>query len=291
MESARCKAFLAAVEHGSLSKAAEALNYTPSGVSQLVTAFEEELGFPLLLRSKKGVSLTPEGANLLPAVTAYLRQERRIYQLAAEVKGLDIGSITIAAYSSIATHWLPKVIASFSRDYPNIRITLLEGVRQEVKSWLFEGRADVGFLSGGDDIEPDYRWIPLAQDPMVAVLPKDHIYADADAYPLEHCRYENFIMPAMGKDDDVMETLGKYGIEPHIEFSTIESFSAYAMIAEGMGMSITNSLILEGWNFDVAKVPVSPAQSITLGIALHSIEHASPAVRKFVQYAVRQLKK
>lgn len=39
MESARCKAFLAAVEHGSLSKAAEALNYTPSGVSQLVTAF------------------------------------------------------------------------------------------------------------------------------------------------------------------------------------------------------------------------------------------------------------
>ena len=43
-------------------------------------------------------------------------------------------------------------------------------------------------------------------------------------------------------------------------------------------------------NFDIVKVPVEPAQSITLGIALHSIEHASPAVRKFVQYAVRQLK-
>ena len=125
---------------------------------------------------------------------------------------------------------------------------------------------------------------------MVAVLPLDHEYADKDSYPLERCRYEHFIMPAMGWDDDVMVMLGKYGIEPHIEFSTIESFSAYAMIAEGMGMSITNSLILEGMNFDIVKVPVAPAQSITLGIALHSIEHASPAVRKFVQYAVRQLK-
>lgn len=290
MESARCKAFLAAVASGSLSKAAEELNYTPSGVSQLVTALEEEFGFPLLKRSKKGVSLTPEGESLLPAVSAYIRQERRIYQLAAEVKGLDIGSITIAAYSSIATHWLPKVIANFRRDYPNIRIKLLEGVRQEVKTWLAEGRADIGFLSDGDDVESEYHWIPLGEDPMVAVLPLDHEYADKDSYPLERCRYEHFIMPAMGRDDDVMVMLGKYGIEPHIEFSTIESFSAYAMIAEGMGMSITNSLILEGMDFDIVKVPVEPAQSITLGIALHSIEHASPAVRKFVQYAVRQLK-
>ena len=170
MESARCKAFLAAVASGSLSKAAEELNYTPSGVSQLVTALEEEFGLPLLKRSKKGVSLTPEGESLLPAVSAYIRQERRIYQLAAEVKGLDIGSITIAAYSSIATHWLPKVIANFRRDYPNIRIKLLEGVRQEVKTWLAEGRADIGFLSDGDDVESEYRWIPLAEDPMVAVL-------------------------------------------------------------------------------------------------------------------------
>lgn len=290
MESARCKAFLAAVAGGSLSKAADELNYTPSGVSQLVSALEEELGFPLLKRSKKGVALTQEGETLLPAVSAYIRQERRIYQLAAEVKGLDIGSLTIAAYSSIATHWLPHVIAEFRRDYPNIRIKLLEGVRQEVKGWLADGRADIGFLSGWNDIEQEYRWIPLAQDPMVAVLPQDHEYAKAESYPLERCRYEHFIMPAMGWDDDVMEMLGKYGIEPHIEFSTIESFSAYAMIAEGMGMSITNSLILEGWNFDVAKVPVFPEQSITLGIALHSIEHASPAVRKFVQYAVRLLK-
>lgn len=50
METARGKAFVAAVETGSFSRAAERLGYTTSGVSQLVSALEQELGFPLLIR-------------------------------------------------------------------------------------------------------------------------------------------------------------------------------------------------------------------------------------------------
>lgn len=52
METARCRAFLAAAETGSFSKAAEALSYTPSGVNQLVTALEKELGFPVFRRTR-----------------------------------------------------------------------------------------------------------------------------------------------------------------------------------------------------------------------------------------------
>ena len=86
MESARCRAFLAAVETGSLSRAAERLSYTPSGVSQLVAALEQELGFPLLVRSNKGVHPTADGARLLPVVREYLFQEEQLYQEAAETR-------------------------------------------------------------------------------------------------------------------------------------------------------------------------------------------------------------
>lgn len=61
MESARCKAFVTAAETGSFSKAGEVLGYTPSGVSQLVTSLERELGLPLLGRNRKGVTLTENG--------------------------------------------------------------------------------------------------------------------------------------------------------------------------------------------------------------------------------------
>ena len=288
MESSRCKAFLAAAECGSLTRAAEKLNYTASGVSQLISAMESEFGFLLLKRTTRGVVLTAEGERMLPAVRAFLSQENRMHELAATINGLDIGLINIASYSSIATHWLPKVIADFKKKYPNININLMEGVRQEVLKWIEEGRADIGLLSGGDDI--DYDWIPLADDPMIAVLPKDHPLADAKEFPLDRCEQEEFIMPAMGKDEDVMKMLNKYDIVPNIVYSTNESFSAWALIENGLGISITNELLMHGWDCDVAKIPVSPPEKITLGMILPSVKHASPAVKRFVKYAVSELK-
>ncbi len=288
MESSRCKAFLAAAECGSLTRAAEKLNYTASGVSQLISAMESEFGFLLLRRTTRGVVLTAEGERMLPAVRAFLSQENRMHELAANINGLDIGLINIASYSSIATHWLPKVIAHFKKKYPNININLMEGVRQEVLKWIEEGRADIGLLSGGDDI--DYDWIPLADDPMIAVLPKDHPLADAKEFPLDRCEQEEFIMPAMGKDEDVMKMLNKYDIVPNIVYSTNESFSAWALIENGLGISITNELLMHGWDCDVAKIPVSPPEKITLGMILPSVKHASPAVKRFVKYAVSELK-
>lgn len=202
METSRCKAFIAAAETGSFSKAAELLSYTPSGVSQLVTALEADLGFALLRRTNKGVTVTSDGELLLPAIRELLNQEERIYQIAADTKGLLIGSVTIASYSSIATHWLPTVISRFQADYPQIKINLLEGIRQEVNKWLDDKTADIAFTSYKEPFP--YDWIPLTEDPMMAVLPPDHPYAGADSYPIELCRSEKLILPGFGHDDDAI---------------------------------------------------------------------------------------
>lgn len=289
METARCRAFLAAAETGSFSKAAEALSYTPSGVNQLVTALEKELGFPVFRRNTKGVTLTENGEMLLPAVREFLRQEDRIFELSAEMNGLLIGSVTIAAYSSIATHWLPAVISAFQQDYPQIRIRLMEGIWQEVSKWLDDRAADIGFLSYQEGMP--YEWIPLAEDPMLALLPKDHPLAGAEAYPLKECANDRFIMPALGCDDDVTALFAKNGIVPNVQFTTLESFSVMSMVEQGLGMSVMNQLITEKRICDVVKLPLDPPSQITLGIALHSKADISPAVRMFLKYAVRMLTK
>ena len=289
METARCRAFLAAAETGSFSKAAEALSYTPSGVNQLVTALEKELGFPVFRRNTKGVTLTENGEMLLPAVREFLRQEDRIFELSAEMNGLLIGSVTIAAYSSIATHWLPAVISAFQQDYPQIRIRLMEGIWQEVSKWLDDRAADIGFFSYQEGMP--YEWIPLAEDPMLALLPKDHPLAGAEAYPLKECANDRFIMPALGCDDDVTALFAKDGIVPTVQFTTLESSSVMHMVEQGLGMSVMNQLITEKRICDVVKLPLDPPSQITLGIALHSKADISPAVRMFLKYAVRMLTK
>lgn len=289
MESARCKAFMYAADTGSFTKAAERLNYTPSGVSQLVGALENETGLTLLRRTRKGVTLTPDGEILLPAVREFLEKENRIYELAAEVKGLLVGSVTIAAYSSISTHWLPEVIRDFEQNYPQIEIRLMEGIRQEVTRWLDEKKADIGFLSYQEPMP--YEWTPLDYDEMLAVLPKDHLYASKESYPLINCETDSFIMPALGRDDDVVSLFERNGIKLNIHFTTLENFATMAMIEKGLGMSVMNNLITEKWKCDIVKIPVDPPSRITLGLAVPSYKQASPAVKRFIKYAVERLKK
>lgn len=289
MESARCKAFMYAADTGSFTKAAERLNYTPSGVSQLVGALENETGLTLLRRTRKGVTLTSDGEILLPAVREFLEKENRIYELAAEVKGLLVGSVTIAAYSSISTHWLPEVIRDFEQDYPQIEIRLMEGIRQEVTRWLDEKKADIGFLSYQEPMP--YEWTPLDYDEMLVVLPKDHLYASKESYPLINCETDSFIMPALGRDDDVVSLFERNGIKLNIHFTTLENFATMAMIEKGLGMSVMNNLITEKWNCDIVKIPVDPPSRITLGLAVPSYKQASPAVKRFIKYAVERLKK
>ena len=272
MESARCKAFVTAAETGSFSKAGEVLGYTPSGVSQLVTSLERELGLPLLGRNRKGVTLTENGRRLLPAVREFLQQENRIYQLAGEMSGLLVGSVTIATYSSVATHWLPAMMMRF---------------RQEIIQWLEDKAADLAFFSHKAPMP--YDWIPLAEDRMVAVLPPGHPLADRGSYPLAQCAQEDFIMPALGRDDDVLGLLETHGLEPKIAFTTLDTVSALAMIQNDLGMSIMNELITKSWPGKVAILPLDPPQQLTLGVAVPSLPRAAPAVKAFLQCAVQAL--
>ena len=179
MESVRAKAFLESVERGSFKAAADALGYTPSAVSQLVAALEKDLKLNLLVRSKKGVTVTPEGRRLLPIVRSFLAREKEMYELASEMQGLSVGNLTIAAYPSIATTWLPELVRTFQRDYPDIEFSIMEGVRQDLFHNLDQHVADMAFLAYAEPM--DYEWIPLAEEEMIAVLPEGHPLADAAA--------------------------------------------------------------------------------------------------------------
>lgn len=286
MDTARYRAFVEAVDKGSLSQAAKTLNYTPSGVSQLISALERDLGFPLLERTKHGVRLTKTGETLLPVVRAIVQEEERLKEMSSEINGLTIGSVTIGSYPSVATHWLPKVIKAFHEHYPKIEIRVMEGIHQEIDDWLSTYQVDLAFMSQAPN--SPYEWIPLGTDSMVAVLSLDHPLANAEFYPIERVE-EAFIMPGLGHDIDTMHVLEKYDLKPHVVIETIENASMLAMVEQGMGMSVVNSLLTKKLNFDIALVPIQPENSIIFGLAIQSLQDASPAVRRFVEYAIDQL--
>ena len=127
MDTEKYKALVCAIDMGSLTAAADRLGYTPSGISQLVSAMENELGFSLLTRKSHGVVATREGEYIYPFAVEFLEKEKELYQAATELSGMYKGNVMIATYSSICAHTLPAIIKAFTDQHPSISRILIFG--------------------------------------------------------------------------------------------------------------------------------------------------------------------
>ena len=288
MESARCKAFIESVDRGSFRAAAEALGYTPSAVSQLVAALERDLGLNLLVRTRRGVIITEEGKRLVPIVRSYLAREKEMYELASEMQGLSIGNLTIAAYPSVATTWLPEVVRTFQRDYPDVQFSIMEGIRYEIFKHLDDHVADMGFMAYAEPM--DYEWTPLAEEAIIAVVPENHRLADATAYPIQECERDNFIMTSWGKDVEIQSIFKKCNVTPNVKYTTYDTPATLAMVRMGLGVTLVNELSAQYWNEHLVKLPLDPPQKVEFGIAYTSRDHMTAAAKKFYDYAVRTIR-
>ena len=282
METARCKAFITSAKTGSFSRAAEELNYTTSGVSQLVSALEEELKVPLLHRSRRGVTLTVDGERMYPVILNFLRQEQRIYEMAAEISGLLVGEISIAAYQSICASWLPDIMIRFQKLHPGVKFKIDDGIRVHIVEAMNSGKADIGFLSNQHDLSGE--WIRLDMNPMMALVSFDSPYAGMESFPLEECAHATMIESSRGKNPDLSGAFEKHGIVPNIVYTTMTSSTATAMAAHNMGVFITNELSTHMWNYPVKMLPLDPPQYVELGMLVSPMSYGSPAVRAFVHF-------
>lgn len=96
-------------------------------------------------------------------------------------------------------------------------------------------------------------------------------------------------MPGMGIDNDVAGVLARNNLHPKISFTTIEDYATMGMVEQGLGISVLDELITKRWECNVVKMPLDPPQFITFGLAIHSLKGASPAVKRFVDFAVKML--
>lgn len=287
MENSRCKAFLECVDRGSVTAAADALGYTPSAVSQLVSSLEKELGLKLFNRSPKGVSLTAEGLAMVPVIRSYMVREREIYQTAAELKGVVSGKITIAAYPSVATTWLPYIVRRFKNDYPGIQINIMESIKADIFHHFEQSNADIGFLAYSEPMP--YEWIPLAEEEVIAAVPEDHRLAGLKKFPIAECENDDFILGSWGNELEILAIFDKYGLHPQIKYTTYDTPATLAMVRMGLGISFVNKLSAQYWNEHLVKMPLDPPEKIVFGIAIPSKENMTSAARKFLDYAIRYL--
>lgn len=279
------EAFARAVELGSLSKAAEELGYTQSGISHMMQSLEEEVGFPLLVRTSAGIQPNHEGELLLPVIRQLLNTSESLEQHIAKIKGADTGRIRVAAYPSVATYWLPGIIRDFQKDYPNVEIQIIEMGSGAIEQIMRERKADLCIYAGGEGQE--FEWVPLCRDRMLALVPPEHPLARQDCVPLEALLTEKFIMPMPDYDGEVRYILNKLPRWPQILFSACSDYAIINMVTEGLGVSILSELLLKNYGHSAVALPMDPPQERMLGMGVPQLRTASPVTRNFMEYVKR----
>ena len=272
-------------ESGSLTRAAQILGYTQSGISHMITSLEEELGVQLLTRKRGGAVLTAEGEQLMPLIDQMLGLHREVERLAGEMaKG---GQVRIGAFTSVAVNWLPGILRMFREKYPEVRVVMLNGDYSDVNHWLLSGEIDIGFIAlpGPAGCE----CIPLAEDPLSVVVPLGHRFCQMERVPIEEAAKEPIISLLQASSHDVHRALDSAGVRPEIRYTTKDDYAIIAMVREGLGVSIMPELLLKGQVSGVEVRRLSPPAYRTIALAVAADRKRVPAVRSFTECVTQWL--
>lgn len=286
MDIEKIRILLQVIEEGSISAAAESLGYTASGISRLVASLEQEAGFALLRRNRSGVVPTEECLQLKGTMQTLVQEQQHYQRLCRNICGLETGNVTIGTAYSAFFKPLARSIAAFTNAHPGISIQVVEGTSSQLHEMMLQHQVDICFITGRPDLP---RWLPLLRDELVALLGRSHPMATHEVFPVELFATEPFIELYSGRETDNSLFFHQAGIKPNTRFSSYEVSAGVAMVEEGLGITLTNALVVPHLQADVVALPLLPPVTLEIGLASLDDRDLSPAARRFWDYAVEEM--
>ena len=283
MDAKKVQALLAAVDLGSLTSAASELGYTQSGLTHMMNSLETELGLTLLLRGKSGVRLSPAGQELLPELRSLADAADALDLAAEQLRQRNCSTLRLGAYSSIARHWVPQIMAEYRKVCPDTQVSLIMDGLVELYSAVRDDQLDCIMTSYDESLAQGFGWIPLWEDELVAVLPES-FPLEGDVMPVERFDESQFLMPSQGADTYILPIFAASPrkIGPHIITTNLDDESIVSMVEHGLGVSLLSRLVVKGMNYQVKIVPISPKYFRSLGIIVSEKHMHDKNIRRLI---------
>lgn len=163
MDIHQLKSFAAVANEGSIRRASELLFLSQPAVSAHIKAMEELLDVSLFERTPSGMTLTEEGARLLPKAQHTLQAHQRFLEEAKQVKHSISGKLSVGIAANTSSQALGKLVTQLSERYPEIQIDIQHAPSLDIQSGLINGRYDVAFYNESAAPRPEQSVIQVAQ--------------------------------------------------------------------------------------------------------------------------------
>ncbi|TAM77367.1 LysR family transcriptional regulator [bacterium] len=286
------EAFRAVATGGSISRAAETLNYAQSTVTAQIQKIEREFGVALFERVGKRLRLADGGKRLLDYADRILRLTEEAH---AAVKGSESsdGTISVGASESLCAYRLPTVLHEYRRRFPAATVRLRPGIGSELRRDIANGSLDIAFLMEDPWQEQDIVVDRMLVEPLVIIVAPTNRLAWRRNIGLEELDGGTILATERGRSyREVFErALMSAGAQPAttLEFGSIEAIKHCVMADVGIAILPEVAVREELARGELAALDLhGPAFTIVTHMAWHRDRRLSPLVKAFAEIARRR---
>ncbi|BAV34703.1 LysR family transcriptional regulator [Sulfuricaulis limicola] len=239
------KVFESVARHLNYTRAAEELFLTQPAVSMQVKQLEESLGVALFEQLGKRIHLTEAGQEVLAYARTVTQQLDELESVLNRIKGLSGGRLRISV-ATTANYFIPTLLGTFSRRYPEVTVSLDVTNREALLQQLSENTVDLVIMGqppSGLDVEAEV----FMENPLVVVAPPEHPLARQKKIPLKRLQEEVFLVREPGSGTRV--AMERFFAEREIHLKTgMEVGSNEAIkqsVQAGLGLGLLSRATIE----------------------------------------------
>lgn len=285
------QAFHAIVENGTVTGAAEALGISQPGISNLLSQLERETGFALFERMHSRLVPTPEAELLHREIDTMVRGLDRVTQTVVDLQNKQAGQLQIASQHSISFGFMPKLIAGFVRDKPDLNISFQSQYSSKIQEWVLSGLFEIGICEMPMLYDALHSY-PLQVETQIA-LHKDNPLTRHDVLTPRLLSGEPFLV--MGPDHITQRRLKEAFESADVPLNTRLNSHLFknllAFVKEGMGVSLLDRFGLE-YDYDDRFVArrFEPPIMMEMAVITSATRPLSQLGREFLALLLTELK-
>ncbi len=295
MEIKQLKSFIAVVDYGNFTKAAEKTFTSQPTISTHIRALEEELGARLIARDTKNIEITSKGRELYDCAVHIIELQENLVRRWAEE---DRSFINLGASTIPSAYILPELMSEFSQLHPEVSLVIHQGDSTDVAEGLLSGIYDLGLL-GMDCSSDKLKCDPFYRDETVIITPNTPEFAALKDLPAEEAASAIFKYPAIFREkgsgtqkaaETILEKLGidLGGLNVIARINDQETIKN--LVAAGVGVSMVSWLAVRQYEQQgsvlVFRLPGELSER-RFYMAVNKESYKSAAVKAFMRYVKR----
>lgn len=276
-------------DSGSVTAASKQLSISQPAISGAISEIERELGTQIFVRHHaRGVSLTAAGARFVYEARHLLKHSDDFAKSMSSMGKSITGEITVGCFGTLATRYMPALLAAFSKQHPSVTIRLEEGNQQDIIDGLLTGRMEIA-IAYAYALPPEIAGEPLIELPPYLLISASHELAQQHSISLKQVETEPFILLDLPHSRDYFLSLFQIAqIDPVIVYRSKSYELIRGLVGHNRGYTIHNALPGTSMTYDGSMVTARPIVEKLPSVRVTSLRLRNqimrPAVNAFAKF-------